>query len=133
VGFLVYVFFRVTPTYAELILGDILNSPKVYQQTYLIGQPVIRTLIASYGSDFFWMLSLNLGLIVFFNGLEPVSKKIYTAAILAMSAGVIMEALQFFDLIDGTADIRDLLVYFLATILSVFLYRTIALEGRFCD
>lgn len=103
-GFLAYVFFR-PDTYFHDSVQKIVKLPEN------IADSLITYIFKYYLSDFAWAYSLNVAL--------SLIHSLKTSAIISFSFGVIWEIMQKMKIVKGTFDIVDILVCFIAVIISV--------------
>ena len=107
VGCLLYVFFREN-TYVGNIFDGIENIKKASQMV----STQMGDWCKFYLPDFLWGFSLNCGLIAIYN---PNIKGIIICASVSFSCGCMWELLQYNGTLNGTGDIHDIIMYFLAS------------------
>ena len=120
-GVLIYLLIRSAPTYFEEYLAYLLGDIFVLELNIEVSRSIYLMWLNSHGADFFWMLSLSLGLFVFLKNLTPVALRITAVSSLAMSIGVALEFFQWVGLMEGTADLFDVITFGLAVGLSIFI------------
>lgn len=112
-GCLLYVVFR-PHTYIGVALGrwEWVNTIRQICSIYA------SDLCKFYLPDFLWGVSLGSGLIA---AHDPGKKGVVTGAAIAFVCGVAWEFLQYLKVIDGTADMHDIIMYTLASVLCIFI------------
>lgn len=117
---------------AALILGCllyILFRPSTYIGGTLDGLTyvhIVRQICSHYASnfskyyfpDFLWAFSLGCGLIAIHN---PQKSGVIICVLFAFLCGVAWELLQHFNVLNGTGDIHDVIMYLLAGAICIFI------------
>lgn len=110
IGLVVYVFVNHNTYLSEYIL-PLGNCP------YISINPTIYTLIISFWADFMWAFALPFAI----QGCLDLKKKEIPSLIICAILGFVVEIMQKLNFLKGTFDYYDLLVYFIATLLSIFI------------
>lgn len=106
IGLFIYLIFRENTYVAKFVSTQI--NLDFLRDLFL---PLENDFIKYYLVDYLWGLSLNCGLhIIFF----PNMKKSVVLTIVTFIFGTVYEGLQKFDIISGTGDIADIILYLLA-------------------
>lgn len=112
-GAAVYLLFR-EKTYFSLLFRGLAFLDRV--RTVVDSTVGIR--ISFYLPDFLWAFSLCCGIQAIYS---PKGRGIYAAAGVAFVCGLIWELLQWIDLVSGTGDYWDILMYFLGSTLAIIM------------
>ena len=112
-GCLLYVIFR-PHTYIGVAFGRWEWVNTIRQKCSIYASDLCKF----YLPDFLWGFSLGCGLIA---AHDPGKKGVVTGAVIAFACGVAWEFLQHLKVIDGTADIHDIIMYVLASVLCIFI------------
>lgn len=112
-GCLLYVVFR-PHTYIGVAFGcwEWVNTIRQICSVYA------SDLCKFYLPDFLWALSLGSGLIA---AHDAGKKGVVTGAATAFGCGVVWELMQYLKVIGGTADIHDVIMYVLASVLCIII------------
>ena len=111
----------------SLILGLLIyllfreNTIITTQTSYIMDLRLIRNMFSwaesdflkFYFVDFLWALSLSCGLHIIF---KPKTKVSLICSVVVITLGTTFELLQFFNVINGTGDILDVICYILAAL-----------------
>ena len=103
-GFLSYVFFR-PDTYFHVCVKEIVNIPESNSDG------LVTYIFKYYFSDFAWAFSLTVSL--------SLIHSLKDSAVISFLFGVIWEIMQKMKIVKGTFDVVDILVYFIAVIISI--------------
>lgn len=113
IGVLLYVLFRENTYISKMF--DLIPVVSDIQQRVNIQVP---DFFKYYLSDFLWGFALSCGLVSIHN---PNRKGVIICAGMAFSFGVLWELLQSTGILKGTADIHDVIMYFLASLTSIII------------
>lgn len=106
IGLFIYLIFREN-TYVAKFVSAMVNLDFLRDLFF----PLENNFIKYYLVDYIWGLSLNCGLhIIFF----PNMKQSVVLTIITFVLGTVYECLQIFNIISGTGDILDIILYLLA-------------------
>lgn len=105
-GCLLYVLFRPT-TY----IGSFLNRFTFVYNVRQVCSPCATDLFKAYLPDFLWGLSLGCGLIAIY---LPRPTGIVLCSLFSFLSGFAWECLQYCNIVSGTGDVHDVVMYFLA-------------------
>ena len=117
-GFSIYIFLRVTPTWFEILL---FNMTGVDTQQLVLSYNLSNNfveLLNNHGADFFWMMSLSLGFLYFFSNTNSAGIRKYLAFFYLSILGIFLELGQQFAFLPGTFDIYDIATFNIAIGLS---------------
>ena len=113
VGSLLYILFRKN-TYIGGILNGIENI-YISRERYLFQ---VSDFFKFYLPDFLWGFSLGCGLIAIHN---PRIKGVIICASYSFLCGLIWELLQYLEVLSGTGDIHDVIMYLLASVVCIII------------
>lgn len=112
-GAVLYIFFR-RNTWVSRLFAVIAFAPEVaVQQKWML-----MDWIRYYIPDFLWSFSLSCGIQAI---CLPKRKDILGCSAIALACGVVWEVLQWRNVVSGTGDILDVLMYFGGSILSILI------------
>ncbi len=111
-GGTLYVFRR-----EETYLSNIVGKYITYEQATppLIENPFIQ----GYFPDFLWAVSLCSFLLAIYS---PMKLGAWICGVIAALCGIVWEMLQYANVVSGTGDLWDIMIYLSAVILTVILY-----------
>lgn len=109
-GLAPYLFIRTSSTY----LSSFINQFFDFERIPLNKEGLLYSLITSFLSDFCWAFSMPFA--IFALTAQKYSKAFYV--FITPIVGGILELFQLFGIIDGTGDIIDILIYFVASALG---------------
>lgn len=112
-GCLPYILFRPS-TY----IGGMLNSLKFVNTVRQLCSLYANNFLKYYLPDFMWAFSLGCGLVAIHS---PQKKGIIICSVSAFLCGVTWELLQYFNVLSGTGDIHDVIMYFLASAICIII------------
>ena len=118
-GFLIYIFLR-EGTYIHSIIDTILE---IDVQSLNYEYHFFFDLLKYYIVDFLWCFSLLCSLSAIWY--EQGKKSILIISMISVGAGVLYEIAQAYDMINGTADLVDILMYIFAGVFHAIIYKTI--------
>ena len=81
---------------------------------------VPKEIVSFYLADFLWSFSLSSYLLAIF---LPIKQGAFFCGLTAFLCGVIWEILQFVNAVSGTGDMLDMIMYLIAAVLTVMVYR----------
>ena len=108
IGLLIYLFFRENTYIAELV-ENVIDLSKLRSKMRFLGNDFIKYYLV----DYLWALSLCSGLHIIF---KPSIKNSIIAVVTVFLYGATYEILQFSNIISGTGDIADIILYLLAAL-----------------
>ena len=108
IGLFIYLIFREN-TYVAKFVSAMVNL-KFLREVFL---PFENDFIKYYLADYLWCLSLSCGLHIIF---LPDMKKSIVLTIISFIFGIAYECLQKFNIINGTVDKIDIILYLLASL-----------------
>lgn len=130
-GGCIYLFLRVTPTFAELILFKYFNFDTSVLLVEINRSNFFVRIVNIYGADFFWMFSFVIGVLFVFRSLKIFGNNCKIAALyFSFFVGFSLEILQYFSLVGGTYDTKDLLTFILAIITANFILTMFFKKGN---
>lgn len=112
-GCVVYIIFRPT-TFVALIFDNILTVDIARDNLSFLSCDFIKYYIP----DLLWSFSLGCGLIAILN---PKIKGVIYCCLVSLLYGCLWEILQYFQIVSGTFDIYDIVMYLLAAIIAVII------------
>ncbi len=113
-GGLLYIIFRENTYIAEIF--SVLPAINVLQKS---ASNIKLEFFKYYLQDFLWAVSLNLALFIV---IEPTFKQGVICSVITFLFGTLWEILQYLEIISGTSDICDILMYFMATIFAILIF-----------
>ena len=113
VGCFLYVFFR-----ENTYVGNIFDSIEIIEKVRQMFSTQMCDLCKFYLPDFLWGFSLSCGLIGIY---EPSTKGIIICASVAFVCGCMWELLQRIEMLSGTGDVYDIIMYFLASAICIII------------
>lgn len=113
VGVLLYVLFRENTYITKLF--DLIPVVSAIHQRFNVQVP---DFFKYYLPDFLWGFALSCGLVSIHT---PNRKGVVICAGMAFSFGILWEFLQSTGIVKGTADIHDVIMYFLASLTSIII------------
>lgn len=113
IGSLLYILLRPNTDIARL-LAEFVYLTKLQQICQLNASAFLKF----YLPDFLWALSLGCGLIAVNN---PKHIGIIGCSFASFLCGLIWELLQYYQIIKGTGDIHDIIMYFLASTVCIII------------
>jgi len=117
IGAVLYLLFRES-TYISRFLCSFLDISALRKSVSFLSCDFFRC----YLPDYLWALSLSMGLCCV---LDHPSRAKLSAAI-AFSAGVVWEILQYSNIVQGTGDIHDIILYLAAAFTAVMINNSIS-------
>jgi len=112
-GGLLYVWFR-----KNTYIGGMLNGigiVEIFREKYMFQ---VNDFFRFYLPDFLWGLSLGCGLIAIHN---PRKKGVIICASYSFLCGIIWEILQHLEVLNGTGDVHDVIMYLLASVVCIII------------
>ena len=82
---------------------------------------IIETIIRNWAADFLWMVAFTL----FVQAILYLRKKSQKKLVLCALLGLVYEALQFFGVIIGVADVGDIIAYVLGSLFALLIINTL--------
>jgi len=113
-GLLVYLLFNQT-TYLYISLPDWLHFRQI-----TIDNNILNALLKNYCADLLWAISFTF-VVQSILMIEP--PKAYLLLFTSL-LGVVVEVMQLLNILNGTFDFYDILVYFLGALISIFIIKT---------
>ena len=110
-GIVIYLFFR-----QDTFISVYLSSFFAIEERE-IKNKAIKLFIRNYGADFCWAVSFTF----FVHAWLRFSQKELLYLIFCSFLGIIVEILQYWQIISGTADIIDCSIYLIGTVLAIFM------------
>lgn len=112
-GLLLYVVFR-----PNTYIGRTMDSLVCMDKVRLICAVYAKDLWKFYLPDFLWAFSLGCCLIAIYN---PGARGLFACSAVSFLCGSVWELLQYLNVVSGTADIHDVIMYFLASAICILI------------